>query len=128
MNCINLKRNVLGLAILAFLAGWAVTARGDELAARLRPIIEAHEGEVAVAVKHLAGGGSFSHRADEPMPTASLIKFPVMIEAYRQAHEGKIDLKKMVTLRDEDKVPGSGVLTSPLFRPARRCRSATRFG
>jgi beta-lactamase class A len=45
------------------------------------------------------------------MPTASLIKLPLLIEAYLQADEGKVDLKGPVTLRDADKVPGSGILT-----------------
>jgi beta-lactamase class A len=79
---------------------------------RLKPLIEVHEGVVAVSVKHLEKGESFAHRADEPMPTASLIKFPVMIEAYRQAGTGRVDLAKHVVLRDEDKVPGSGILTT----------------
>ncbi len=83
----------------------------DSLEARLRPLIEAHKGTVAVSVKNLETGESFAYRADEPMPTASLIKFPVMVEAYRQADEGKVDLDAMVTLREEDKVPGSGILT-----------------
>ena len=34
------------------------------------------------------------------MPTASLIKFPVMIETYRQAAEKAIDLDAKVTLKD----------------------------
>ena len=38
------------------------------------------------------------------MPTASLIKFPVMVEAYRQAAEEKIDLGQTVTLKKADKV------------------------
>src|SRR4029079_11596926 len=46
------------------------------------------------------------------MPTASLIKLAVMVEAYRQAHEKQTDLTKHVTLQDADKVPGSGILTS----------------
>ena len=50
------------------------------------------------------------------MPTASLIKFPVLIEAYQQASEGRLDLQARITLRPEDKVPGSGVLT-PHFSP-----------
>ena len=45
------------------------------------------------------------------MPTASLIKFPVMIEAYRQAAAKQIDLDAVVVLKKQDKVPGSGVLT-----------------
>lgn len=54
----------------------------DALDARLRPLIEAHKGDVAIAVKHLKTNETFQHRADEPMPTASLIKLPVMIEVY----------------------------------------------
>ncbi|MBX6316209.1 MAG: serine hydrolase [Isosphaeraceae bacterium] len=83
----------------------------EPLEERLRPLIEAHKGQVAVAVKHLKTGESFAYHADDPMPTASLIKFPVMVEAYRQAAEGMIDLEAMVTLKQGDKVPGSGILT-----------------
>lgn len=83
----------------------------DKLANRILPLIKAHQGKVSVAIKQLATGETFVYQADEPMPTASLIKLPVMVEAYRQAEAGKLDLAKMVTLREEDKVPGSGVLT-----------------
>jgi beta-lactamase class A len=81
------------------------------LESRLLPIIEAHKGKVAVAVKHLGSGESYRYHAEQVMPTASLIKFPVMIEAYRQAADKKVDLDSFITLRKEDKVPGSGVLT-----------------
>src|SRR3954471_11318617 len=81
------------------------------LESRLLPLIEAHEGKVAVAVKNLKTGETYLYHADEPMPTASLIKFPVMVEAYRQAAEKEVDLDAKVTLRDSDKVPGSGILT-----------------
>lgn len=81
------------------------------LAERLEPLIKAHKGKVAVALKNLDTGETYAFNPDEVMPTASLIKFPVMIEAYRQAAEGKIDLNSPVTLREEDKVPGSGILT-----------------
>lgn len=82
----------------------------ETLSERLKPLIEAHRGKVAVSVKHLGTGESFTYRPDEPMPTASLIKFPVMIEAYRQAAEGKLDLQQTLTLRKADQVPGSGIL------------------
>ena len=68
------------------------------------------QGKVAVAVKHLGTGESFRYHADQVMPTASLIKFPVMIEAYRQAADKKVDLDSFITLKKEDKVGGSGVL------------------
>ncbi|HZL91684.1 MAG TPA: serine hydrolase [Pirellulaceae bacterium] len=86
---------------------------GDSpLARRLAPLIDKHAGKVAVAVKHLKSGETFAHQADEPMPTASLIKLAVMIEAYRQAEAGTIDLAAPITLKAEDKVQGSGILTN----------------
>jgi beta-lactamase class A len=81
------------------------------LAARLLPLIEAHKGRVAVGVRHLETGETFYHDADRVMPTASLIKVAVLIEAYAQADEGKLSLRDRVTLRNADKVPGSGLLT-----------------
>ena len=81
------------------------------LAERLRPLIAEHKGTVAVGVKHLPSGETFFHQPDEIMPTASLIKFPVLIETYLQADEGKLSLRDEVTLRERDKVPGSGLLS-----------------
>src|SRR5262249_51739838 len=37
--------------------------------------------------------------------------FPLLIELYLQVAEGKLKLTDMVTLREKDKVPGSGILT-----------------
>jgi beta-lactamase class A len=83
----------------------------DSLERRLAPLAKAHKGRVAIVVKHLVTGETFVLNGDDPMPTASLIKFPLMIEVYMQVHEGKLKLTDMVTLRDKDKVPGSGILT-----------------
>ena len=93
-------------------AAGIVSAGDDSLEGRLTPLIKAHKGEVSVAVKNLETGEAFLFHENVPMPTASLIKFPVMIEAYRQAKEGKVKLDKILTLKKEDKVPGSGILTS----------------
>lgn len=104
---------VLLPACLSLLLSLAPAPSGadETLESRLAPLIRAHKGKVAVAVKHLGTGAAFAYRAEEPMPTASLIKLAVMVETYRQAAEGKADLEKMITLREEDKVPGSGILT-----------------
>ena len=79
--------------------------------ARLAPLAKAHKGKVAIAVKHLGTGESYFRNADEPMPTASLIKLAVMVEVYQQAAEGKLKLTDQVLLQKSDRVPGSGVLT-----------------
>ena len=102
----------LALFVFMVLVTVHLTRADEGLSARLQPLIDAHKGEVAISVKHLKTGESFTHRADEPMPTASLIKLPVMVEVYQQAHEGKLKLTDMITLKKEDKVPGSGILTT----------------
>lgn len=101
-------------SVTAVLAALFVAApsQAATLSERLSGLIGGHEGKVAVSIKHLGTGESFEHNPDVPMPTASLIKFPVMIEAYRQAEAGQLDLKAMNTLKDADKVPGSGILTT----------------
>ena len=78
----------------------------------LLPAIKAHRGDVAIAVKHLKTGESYEYQADQPMPTASLIKFPVMIAAYDAVEKGKLSLDDRIELKKDDKVPGSGMLTS----------------
>jgi beta-lactamase class A len=81
------------------------------LESRLAPLVRAHRGKVAIAVKHLDSGESYYLNADEEMPTASLIKFMIMLEVYLQVAEGKVKLTDPVTLHKEDMVPGSGILT-----------------
>jgi beta-lactamase class A len=94
----------------------------------LMPLILAHKGKVAVAVKHLWTGESYELHADLVMPTASLIKFPVMIEAYRQAATKQVDLDSVVILKKQDKVPGSGVLTDHFTEGATfKLRDAVRL-
>ena len=103
------------LPLLVVISCPMVAAQSPEtarLGRKLAPLIEKHQGKVAVAFKHLKTGETFAHRADEAMPTASLIKVAVMVEAYRQADAGKLDLAAPITLKDEDKVQGSGILTS----------------
>ncbi len=97
----------LALCVFALAAEPAPT-----LEARITPLAKAHKGKVAVAVKNLKTGEEFYLDADTAMPTASLIKLPVMVETYWQAAEGKVKLDTTLTLKKEDKVPGSGILTS----------------
>ena len=62
------------------------------------------------------------------MPTASLCKFPVMIEVYRQAAAKQVDLDAFITLKKEDKVGGSGVLSQHFSDGSRfKLRDAVRL-
>ena len=66
-------------------------------------------GTVGVGV-HGVEGELFSHNGDRRFRAASTIKVPIMIEAYRQIEQGAFSLDDQYRLRDEDRVPGSGVL------------------
>jgi beta-lactamase class A len=59
---------------------------------------------------HGSGGELFSHNGDRRFRAASTIKVPIMIEAYRQIEQGALSLDDRHELREEDRVPGSGVL------------------
>lgn len=76
----------------------------------LAPLAKAHQGKVAIAVKNLATGETYTLNADEPLPTASLIKFPVMVEAYYQFSEGKAKPTDLCVYERDPKVGGSGIL------------------
>ncbi len=104
-----LARSLFAIAVLAVPA--LVDAQEKSLADRLTPLIKTHHGKVALAVLHLDDGVSYEYDGDEVMPTASMIKFMIMLEAYQQAAEGKIKLADPVVLHNTDKVPGSGILT-----------------
>jgi beta-lactamase class A len=100
-------------AILALVSLFPLSAHAadKDLEARISPLAKAHKGRVAVVVKNLKTHESYSLNPDEVMPTASLIKLPVMVETYWQVSEGKVKFETTLTLKKDDKVPGSGILT-----------------
>lgn len=61
-------------------------------------------------MKHLGTGEAASLNGDDLYPTASVFKIPVIVELYRQVDSGIISLDEDVVLKEEDKVPGSGIL------------------
>lgn len=96
-----------------------VPAAEPTLAERLDPLVKDHAGKVAVAVKHLETGATYFHNADVVMPTASLIKVAVLVEAYLQADAGKFTLRDLIPLQESDKVPGSGLISQHFTGGAR---------
>jgi len=127
MICFEKFRLACTLALVISTAGWlpsdvqakeslpkgAVSAESvEKLSATLMPLIKRHRGDVGVVLKHLPTGETFAYQPDEPMGTASLIKLPIMMAAYKAVESGKLSLDKMITLKKEDQVPGSGVLST----------------
>lgn len=110
------RKFFLLLAVCLSLYAPCLRGENSSLESVLAPLAKVHQGKVAIAVKHLKTGESYTLNADEPMPTASLCKFPVLIEVYQQLAEGKIKLSDPIKVRKEDLVPGSGILNY-LFDP-----------
>lgn len=54
---------------------------------------------------------SYGTNHTQKFQAASLIKLPVIVALYRQAEEGNIDLDTKYTLKENDKVSGSGSLS-----------------
>lgn len=67
-------------------------------------------GVFGVAARSLHTGKEILLKEDEPFCAASVIKIAIMVELFRQAEAGRVDLKARVTLADTDKVGGSGIL------------------
>ena len=94
-------------------AAQAAKAPTGDLAALQRTLdslADRHRGVVGYAVRHLESGRGIGRRADEPFPTASLIKVPILVTLYDLAERGLIGLDDPLTMLRIDKVGGSGQL------------------
>jgi beta-lactamase class A len=67
-------------------------------------------GTYGLYVIRLSGGSSYGVAATEIFQAASLIKLPVLGTLYQEAERGKFNLEGKYTLRDSDKIAGSGSL------------------
>jgi beta-lactamase class A len=107
-----LVTSTLILAIAATCPGSASQPEGTVTTDhRIQTAIQGFPGNVSLYAKNLDTGTSYELRADAPVPTASTIKLPIMVELFAEAEEGKLDWNQKLELRDQDKVSGSGVLT-----------------
>ncbi|GAB3937173.1 serine hydrolase [Larkinella terrae] len=68
------------------------------------------QARVSVAFESLTDHSAFAHRADELVPSASVIKIPILIETMERVKSGQFDLEKIHMLQASEKTGGSGVL------------------
>ena len=74
--------------------------------------LAAAPGKTALYCRPLEGPGeAVSRNAEEPFTAASVIKLPVMIEAFRQFEAGLLNPDEEIALRPAHKLPPCGVLT-----------------
>jgi len=87
----------------------------ETLSGRLQAIGAGYSGTCTWAVTDLATGAHVGHEEDAVMPTASLIKVPVLVTLYRAVEDGRLRLDDRVTYGPEHRVLGSGVLSKLSF-------------
>ena len=83
-------------------------AAWDNLTAELSRVAAQHKGRVAVVLKDLKSGRTWSHHQDDLFPSASLIKVPVMASVFQKIRDGKLSLNDGLRLRRPHRVGGSG--------------------
>ncbi len=93
-----------------FLSLPAALAPAAELDDAVRREIRGFEGEVCLYARNLATGAAYGVRENERVRTASTIKLPIMAAAFASVRAGEARWDEPITLREEDKVSGSGVL------------------
>jgi beta-lactamase class A len=98
--------------LLAFLAccSCAFAATDTMLQNKIETMAAQHRGKLALYAIDLRSGDAIALDADTPVPTASVIKLPILVEAMRQVKTGKHRLEEKITLDKDNVVQGSGIL------------------
>lgn len=78
---------------------------------RIEALVKTLPGKIGLYVSYPERGEAYGFNCDMPLEAASVIKVPIMVEAFRQKEEGLIDFDAPVTIRREDKLPSCGALT-----------------
>ena len=78
---------------------------------RILDRLKALPGFIGFYYKNLATGDSFSLHENDLFESASVIKLPILVEAFRALGAGELFPDELVTIRREDKLPSCGALS-----------------
>ncbi|HEX6962795.1 MAG TPA: serine hydrolase [Lacipirellula sp.] len=82
----------------------------EKVELRLEEIAQGVQGVLGIVVEDLEGEHRFAVNADKSFAQASAIKIPILMEVFKQADEGKIDLDERLWVDKKYQVAGSGIL------------------
>jgi beta-lactamase class A len=77
---------------------------------QVQSALHGFRGKISLYAKNIDTGRAFGYHPDEKVRTASTIKLPLLAAAFQAIAEGKASWDDRVTLKDEDKVSGAGIL------------------
>lgn len=78
---------------------------------RLRSIMQAQTGDAGLVYKDLVTGDGFQYNAQHPFVAASVIKLPILVNAFERMHTGEISADECITVRSEHHCPSCGALS-----------------
>lgn len=81
-----------------------------DVVSRIAELAEDFTGQLAVSAVDLSTGERIDWQPDLVLPTASVIKEPILLALLRATEAGTVDLADRVTLEASERVGGSGVL------------------
>ena len=81
-----------------------------DLQARVEARLDALDAVATLYAKHVPTGREIAVRADRPMNTLSVIKIPVMVQAFLDDASGRLDFDERYVVRSEHMRRGSGLL------------------
>ena len=88
----------------------ATAASADDLAARVEARLATLDATSSLYAKHLPTGREIAIRPDLPMNTLSVIKIPIMVRAFLDHAEGRLDMDARHTVDARDMRRGSGLI------------------
>ena len=88
----------------------AAPATADDLAARVEARLAGLDATTALWAKHLPSGREIAINPDLPVNTLSVIKIPIMVRAFQDHAEGRLDLDGRHPVEADDMRRGSGLL------------------
>ncbi|MDX1614141.1 MAG: serine hydrolase [Candidatus Promineifilaceae bacterium] len=94
----------------------------QHLVAELEPLINVLPGRAALLVKQVGADVLFTHNADEPFSSASLIKLPLLWEYGCQIASGQLDPRRACIVPLEAIVGGRGIIHLLAEQPRLRCQ------
>jgi beta-lactamase class A len=89
-----------------------IAAAPSAVERRIEERVRGFGGTFGLFARHLESGETIAINADQRFPTASVIKTAVMVEVFQQIADGRLRKEQVLTLSEEMKVGGSGVLHS----------------
>jgi beta-lactamase class A len=106
----RLRNAGVAALVLATSIGCAPTTDSAPPEEKIRSTLNSLDAKTTFYAKHVPSGREVAIRADEPVNTLSIIKIPIMILAFRDAEDGRLELDARYRVRPEDMRRGSGLL------------------